>query len=148
MFSLIPKFSPPPHPPSLNILLFCPSFLLPHSSPPLPSHLYLVSSLRPLLPPIANRTEPNIQDLAMAFSDLGINTAELLEFCRFQHSAPPAPSSPPLCLFPSFPPSSPFLYYGKGGNCVRCILFSPVKKSNLTLRVWWLLSVCYRWLLQ
>ena len=94
MFSLIPKFSPPPHPPSLNILLFCPSFLLPHSSLSLPSHLRLVSSLRPLLPPTANRTEPNIQDLAMAFSDLGINTAELLEFCREVESQKPPQDIP------------------------------------------------------
>lgn len=37
---------------------------------------------------IANRTEPNLADLALAFGDLGINLSEVSEFCREVESNP------------------------------------------------------------
>ncbi|KAL5474930.1 hypothetical protein EMCRGX_G026962 [Ephydatia muelleri] len=36
----------------------------------------------------ANRTEPNLADLALAFGDLGINLSEVSEFCREVESNP------------------------------------------------------------
>ena len=36
----------------------------------------------------ANRTEPNLSDLALAFRDLGVNLSEVSEFCREVESNP------------------------------------------------------------
>ena len=82
-FLLLPPYPPPG-----------PSSPLPSSPPPLCSSPIL--STPNLLPFFltANRTEPNLKDLAQAFADLGINVAELSEFCREVESTKPPQAIP------------------------------------------------------
>jgi len=80
--SLLPPFPLlPTSPPSS-------SFLLSH----LPWALFLPNPLPFFL--TANRTEPNLKDLALAFADLGINVAELSEFCQEVESTKPPQGIP------------------------------------------------------
>ena len=100
---LLPPLSPLPLlPPSCFLLLpsLLPPFPLLPTSPP--SSSFLLSHLpRALFPPnplpfflTANRTEPNLKDLALAFADLGINVAELSEFCQEVESTKPPQGIP------------------------------------------------------
>ena len=98
--------SPPP-------TLSCSHPILLPAAPPLsplpPPPLYSSPILSPpnLLPFFltANRTEPNLKDLAQAFADLGIDVAELSEFCREVESTKPTQAIPKYPCRGSPPPT-------------------------------------------
>ena len=77
---------PPPTLSSSRPLLPSPLFPLLLSTPPPPNLLPFFLT--------ANRTEPNLKDLAQAFADLGIDVAELSEFCREVESTKPTQAIP------------------------------------------------------